>query len=65
MSDLLRPFLADSKCWCAFAGARRISLSRLRSLLIILISAPVKQRDAVIEESAKAPEKSAAEVSVA
>jgi len=64
MSDLLQPFLTIQNVGVLLLVIGNITFA-IAFVLILLISAPAKQREVVVEESDKAPENSAAEVSVA
>jgi len=64
MSDLLQPFLTVQNVGVLLLVIGNITFA-IAFVLILLISAPAKQREVVVEEPDKAPENSAAEVSVA
>jgi cytochrome c oxidase cbb3-type subunit 1 len=64
MSDLLQPFLTVQNVAVLLLVIGNFSFV-IAFVLILLISAPAKRRELAIDETEKAPESSAAEVSVA
>jgi len=64
MSDLLQPFLTVQNVGVLLMVIGNLAFA-IAFALILLISAPAKQREVVVDEPERAPENSAAEVSVA
>jgi cytochrome c oxidase cbb3-type subunit I len=64
MSDLLQPFLTVQNVGVLFVVIGNLTFA-IAFGLILLMSAPAKQREVVVDEPEKAPENSAAEVSIA
>jgi cytochrome c oxidase cbb3-type subunit I len=64
MSDLLQPFLTVQNVGVLLIAIGNLAFA-ISFALILVISAPVKQRTGAVGESDQAPENSAAEVSVA
>ncbi len=64
LSDLLQPFLTIQNVGVLLLVIGNLAFA-IAFVLILLISAPARQQEAIVSEAEKAPENSAAEVSIA